>query len=164
VRKLFNFATATALFALFMTFSIEIYLAYTGQELYDAHYVSKIAIIKDFAYLIAVGCYLWVLAAMMKDYVNPPLPKNEICETEMGFTVIQRDQEGDEIKRERHTVNICHTIPENMIQETMERWHRYRDQSKGNNTSQSLCDYINMRTPYYAATTKEELIERLKNK
>jgi hypothetical protein len=164
VKKLLNFATATVSFGLVMYLSIEAYLYVTGQKVEDVPGLSVIVVIKDIAYFVAISCYIWILGCMMKDYANPPLPLNEVCETEMGFTVIDRDQEGEEIRRTRHTVKVYHTIPENMIHETMERWRRFSENSTTEKTAEALCDYINMRTPYYAAVTKEELINRLKNK
>ena len=164
MRKLINFASATALFGLVMYLSIEAYLYVTGQKVEDVPGLYVIDTIQDIAYVIAFSCYAWIFGCMMRDYAKPPLPLNEICETEMGFTVTKRDQEGKEISRTKHTVKIYHTIPEHMIDETMERWRRLTDNIEIEDNSQSLCDYINIRTPYYATVTKNELLDRLRNK
>lgn len=166
MRKLINFVSATVLFGLVLYISLQVYMYVTGQKIEDNAVLSVIDTVQKIACYVAVSCYVWIFGCMVRDYAKPPLPLNEICETEMGYTVIERNQEGKEINRTNHTVKIYHTIPEHMIDEIMERWRSLNvsDNSEVKDNSQALCDYINIRTPYYATVTKNELLDRLRNK
>lgn len=166
MKTLYKFANATLMFALVMDIALKTYVLFTGDSIADVQLLSGISIFTKIAYYAALLCYVWIGGSMVRDYVYPPLHKTDICQAEVGFTRIVRDDEGEEITRTRHLFIFYHTIGQSKhLDEIVNRYHNYiAGSSDAEVTVENFCDYVNMRTPYLASVSKEELIDRLKNK
>lgn len=164
MKTVFKFSKATMLFAIVMFWSIELYLYVTGQKLYDTVWPARIAIIKDIALFVAFCGFFLIIWRMMSDYVNNSFKDTILAEAEISFVQVKRNIESGDETETRYDMRFAHTIPDDQIENVIKDWHRFRDKTNGDITVEKLCEYVNIRTPYLACTSKQELVDRLKNK
>lgn len=101
------------------------------------------------------------------DHISPKRKRLSFshCTAEIEWTEVERDEEGEEIRRQTYTVKVYHTMNDAQLEQIVREWHRFRRNHEiDNRSSQDFVDYINLFTTFYADITEEGLIERLKNK
>lgn len=166
-KTIYHFTIATLGFCVFMQIVFAIYTGVTGVEIAEHGWLNIIDSIINILYIISALTFGVFLSMAVHRYVNMPEPRITIphAKAEVSWTDVERDPEGEEISRSSHSIQFCHTMNDEQLNDVIEMWHRYRRNYEINaRSSQDCVDFINMFTPHYAALTEEELLTRLKNK
>jgi hypothetical protein len=164
-QQIFQLTTATLAFCVVMSivlaFFVPIDADYGHGPLYIIDVMIKFLLIPS---LISFGVFTYMA---IDRYLDMPAQRVTLphCKAEIEWTEIERDEEGEEISRQKYEVTVYHTMTTEQLGSVVEFWHEQRRRSEGmSRTSEGFVDFINAHTPHWGALTQEDLLNRLKNK
>jgi len=166
-KHIYNFSLSTLIFCVVMHIALAIYTGVTGVVIEEHGWLLILDNIVNFLYLLSGAIYLVFLFKAVDRYMDMPEPRITLphCKAEVNWTEIERDEEGEEISRGRHSIQFSHTMNDQQLEGVIEMWHMYRKKYEQDaRSSQDCVDFINCFTPHWAALTEEELVTRLKHK
>ena len=115
---------------------------------------------------LGVASFLFIIGEIVKDYVDSKSEEDSgYKQSAIGFTHIERDSEGEEVKRETHEISLYHNMPSDVLKKTLHAWHRsYEKVENPDLSSKAFCEFVEEYTKYTAAVTEDEFIEKLVKK
>lgn len=166
-KNLYHATMATMLFCVVMDIVISIYVNTTGIDIEQHGWLHLLETVINFLYIVSALCFVGFVSIAVHRYVNMPEPRITLshAKAEVSWSEIERDDDGEEIRRGRHSIEFCHTMNDKQLEDVIEVWHMYRRKYEVNARSAQDCvDFINCFTPHWAALTEEDLLNRLKHK
>lgn len=166
-KHIYNFSLATLIFCAVMHIALAIYTGVTGVVIEEHGWLLTLDNTVNFMYLLSGAIYLVFLLKAVDRYMDTPTPRITLlhAKAEVNWSEIERDDDGEEIRRSRHSIQFCHTMNDQQLEDVIEVWHMYRKKyEKDARSSQDCVDFINCFTPHWAALTEEDLLNRLKQK
>jgi hypothetical protein len=176
MKKAYSFITATLLFSVLMQFAISGYTAYYGieQPYDDMPFLFWLNLFVNIAFVSSLCGFFVYVGIIISDYVNNyESPKDRVkmyhSEAEISWTEIERDDEGEEISRERFGLRFVHNMSrydnDQALSNVVQVWHNWRSANdcREKRSVQDFCEFVNVHTMYKAAPTKEEFINLLKH-
>jgi hypothetical protein len=102
---------------------------------------------------------------MLNDFVEKQETDSgqKYSESEIGFTRIQRDEEGEEIKRDHYKITVHHNLPRRSLEKALKIWQTFESEKDDNAdfSAGSFCRYVNQYTNYIAAETEDEFLKQI---
>ena len=177
MKKFFEFTLATLVFSAVMNVVISIYTAVCNiKEPYDdIAWLYWLDISITLLYILSFSVLLYFIVMNTRDFVKryerpEHRPLMFHSKADVSWVEVEYDNEGEEIRRDRHFLEIVHNMARSEDDDTLDyvvqawlTWRRLHNK-KNAKSAQDLCDYINTHTLYKAATTKEEFINLLMHK
>lgn len=177
MKKFFEFTLATLVFSSIMSIVISIYTAVCNiKEPYDdIAWLYWLDVSITLLYIVSFGVLMYFIVMNTRHFVNhyespEHRPLMFHSRAEVSWVEVEYDNEGEEIKRQKHNLelvhNMCRSEDDNTLDYVVQSWHTWRrlNNKKDAKSAKDLCDYINTHTLYKAATTKEEFINLLMHK
>ena len=115
--------------------------------------------------LLGVCSLILCFTVMLNDFVEKQEADSgqKYSESEIGFTRIERDDEGEEIKRNHYSMKIYHNMLRSSLETALKIWQAFESEKDNNAdfSAGSFCRYINQYTNYVAAETEDEFLKQI---
>lgn len=177
MKKFFEFTLATLVFCAVMDIVISIYTAVNGiDEPYDhIAWLFWLNVSITLLYILSFGVLMYFIVMNTRDFVRhyekpEHRPLMFHSKAEISWVEVEYDDEGEEIRRDKHALEVVHNMCRSEDDATMDyvvqSWHTWRrmNNMKNAKSAQDFCDYVNTHTMYKAAPTRDEFINLLLQK
>jgi hypothetical protein len=115
--------------------------------------------------LLGLCSLILCLSVMLNDFVEKQesVSRDKYVESEISFTRIDRDDEGEEIKRNHYSMKIYHNMLRSSLETALKIWQAFESEKDNNAdfSAESFCRYINKHTSYVAAETEDEFFKQI---
>ncbi len=164
-QQIFHFTAATLAFCILMNLAFVFFVPIDAD--YGHGWLYKLDVIIKFFFILSLISFGVFTYMAISRYLDMPAHRVTLphCRAEIEWTEIERDEEGEEISRKKYEVTVFHTMTSEQLGTVVHFWHEHRRYTQdAPRTSQGFVDFINAHTPHWGALTKEDLLNRLKNK
>ena len=164
IKTIHNFANASLFFWLLMIAITALISSITVIDTTSLVW-QWVEFVTHTAGLLGLCSLILCLSVMLNDFVEKQESNygQKYSESEIGFTRVERDDEGEEVKRDHYKITIHHNMPRNSLEKALKIW-QVLESEKDNNadfTAESFCRYINRHTNYVAAETEDEFFKQI---
>jgi hypothetical protein len=164
IKTIYNFANASLFFWLFMIATTAVISFITVIDTTTPVW-QWIEFITHTAGLLGLCSLILCVSVMLNDFVEKQETDSgqKYSESEIGFTRIQRDEEGEEIKRDHYKITVHHNLPRRSLEKALKIWQTFESEKDDNAdfSAGSFCRYVNQYTNYIAAETEDEFLKQI---
>jgi len=162
IKTVYNFANASLVFWIIMNALTTVFYNWFDVDRTQDLWVFVDLFLKIPLWL-GVASFLFCVFEVVQDYINNKTEEDSgYKQSAIGFTHIERDSEGEEVKRETHEISLYHNMPSDVLKKTLHAWHRsYEKIENPDLSSKAFCEFVEEHTKYAAAPTEDEFVEKL---
>jgi len=164
IKTIYNFANASLFFWLFMIATTAVISFITVIDTTSLVW-QWVEFVTHTAGLLGLCSLILCITVMLNDFVEKQesISEDKYVESEIGFTRIERDDEGEEVKRDRYKITIHHNMPRTSLETALKIWQAFESEKDNNAdfSAGSFCRYINQYTNYVAAETEDEFFKQI---
>ena len=162
IKTIYNFANASLVFWVIMNALTSVFYHWFNIDRTQNLWMF-VDLFLNITIWLGVASFLFIIGEIVKDYVDSKSEEDSgYKQSAIGFTHIERDSEGEEVKRETHEISLYHNMPSDVLKKTLHAWHRsYEKVENPDLSSKAFCEFVEENTKYTAAPTEDEFVEKL---